>query len=456
MIRFHYPIVLAASLLICTHAYSQDIPEQQDHSGNKVSIVKTSQDSVVYNILDKDRSKDVNEIPVPHFAIRTANNKFVMTVGAKVNPIIGTDLGSDLYKMDDAGINFIPSQIRIPAADGRKSDFYINALNADIDFQIVGFGGTRDQITGYIKFSTDGNAKALRMSKAWVTWRGLSAGLKGTMFQDDEIMPPTIDPQGPNGAIHATVNEFGYKSRSFGGFKFGIALDLPTYYSSRGKYWGKDYRTWDNRNLEGEQVCDPDYYSFQCPDIPLFIQYGKKMNRIRLSAILRPMIYRNVLEEKRMCTLGWGLSLTGNVQPVEQLTFYLQAAYGHGIGAYIQDLQGLPISFVPKNDKPGEMRATPMMGWVAGATYDITPKWQANIMVSQARVWKVSEYAEHEADSETEINNYKFGYYGAANVFYNISSYFQIGLEYLYGYRKSWNLGSGHDNRLQFMVQFSL
>lgn len=91
------------------------------------------------------------------------------------------------------GINFIPSQIRVPAADGRKSDFYINALNADIDFQVVGFGGTADQITGYIKFSTDGNAKAIRMSKAYVKWRGLTAGLKATMFQDDEVIPPTID-----------------------------------------------------------------------------------------------------------------------------------------------------------------------------------------------------------------------------------------------------------------------
>lgn len=80
---------------------AQDIPETPDANGNKVSFVKTSQDSTVYNILDKDRSKNVNDLPVPHFAIHTANNKFVMTIGAKINPIIGTDLGSDLYKMDD-------------------------------------------------------------------------------------------------------------------------------------------------------------------------------------------------------------------------------------------------------------------------------------------------------------------------------------------------------------------
>lgn len=101
------------------------------------------------------------------------------------------------------------------------------------------------------------------------------------------------------------------------------------------------------------------------------------------------------------------------------------------------------------------MTPTPMMGWSAAMTYNINDKWQINVMGSQARIWHVSDYAEHEA-TDGEINNYKYGYYGAANVFYNLSSYFQLGLEYDYGYRKSWDMGSAHDNRIQFQVMFSL
>lgn len=70
----------AAAVLCLSPVYAQDIPEQPDKEGNRVSFVKTSQDTTVYNILEKDRSKNTNEIPVPHFAIHTANNKFVMTV----------------------------------------------------------------------------------------------------------------------------------------------------------------------------------------------------------------------------------------------------------------------------------------------------------------------------------------------------------------------------------------
>lgn len=440
----------------CISANAQDIPEKRDDTGKHVSFIKTSQDTTVYNILGKDRSKNVNEIPVPHFAIHTANNKFVMTIGAQINPIIGVDLGSDLYKMDDAGINFIPSQIRVPAASGRKSDFFLNALNASIDLQIVGFGGTKDQITGYIKIQTDGNGKNIELNKAYVTWRGLTAGLKHSLFQDESVVPPTIDPQGPNGLVAQTVNEISYISPSFKGFRFGAGLDMPTYYSSTGKYWGKDYPTLNGERIEGEMVCDPEGYSFQIPDIPLFAEWcADDMNRIRLAGIIRPMLYKDLLNEKKRTTVGWGLSLSGNINPIEQLKFYLQATYGKGIGAYIQDLAGMPISFVPQNSRPGKMTRTPMMGWSAGVTYDFNEKWQMNVMASQARVWHVSDYSIHEA-TEDGINDYKYGYYGAANIFYNISSYFQLGLEYDYGYHKTWDRGSGHDNRLQFQIMFQL
>ena len=437
-------------------AFAQDIPEKPDNAGNKVTFVKTSQDTTVYNILEKDRSKNVNEIPVPHFAIHSQNNKFVMTIGAQINPIIGVDMGNSLYKQSDAGINFIPSQIPIPAAPGKKSDFFINALNATIDLQIVGFGGTENQITGYIKIGTDGNEKSITLSKAYLTWRGLTAGLKHSLFQDEEVVPPTIDPQGPNGLVGCTVNEIGYISPSFKGVRLGIGLDMPTFYSSTGHYWGQDYRFWRDRPITGEQVCDPDYYSMSVPDIPMFIEYTPNSSyRVKLAGIVRTMMYRDLLCEKRRASVGWGLSLSGNLKPVEPLTFYLQATYGKGIGAYIQDLAGIPISFVPNNDRPGRMTPSPMMGWSAGVTYDINPKWQINAMASQARIWHVSSYAEHQAEAG-EINNYKYGFYSAANIFYNISSYFQVGLEYLYGYRKSWDNMSGHDNRLQMQVMFLL
>lgn len=386
---------------------AQDIGKEDEPKDKSLHFVKIQNDSIVYYILNKDRSKNINEIPVPHFAIHTSNNKFVTTIGAKINPIIGADMGSDLYKMDGAGINFVPSQIRVPAAAGKKADFFINALNADVDIQMVGFGNTKDQITGYIKFSTDGNANSIHLSKAFITWRGLTAGLKHSLFQDEESIPPTIDPQGPNGQVNVTVNEIGYVSPSLRGVRLGIGMDMPEYHTSRGVYLGKDYRVWHGASIEGEPVCDPDFYSFQAPDVPMFVEYARGMNRVKLAGIVRPMVYRDLLCNTRRVSVGWGLSLSGNVKPTDQIMIYAQATYGKGIGNYLPDLAGMPLSFVPKDSHPGEMTPSPMMGWMAGITYDINLKWQVNLIASQARIWNVSSYAIDEAEAGTGINNYR-------------------------------------------------
>ncbi|MDE7180373.1 MAG: porin [Muribaculaceae bacterium] len=441
-------------------ANAQDLKENSttDESGNHISIVKTSQDTTVYKILEKDRPGSLNDIPVPHFAIHTQNNNFVMTIGAQINPIIGVDMGSNLYRQDNAGSSFVPSAIPVPAPAGGKSDFFINAFNANFDFQVVGFGGTDNQITGYLKFGTNGNNNNMRLKKAFLTWRGLSAGYKTSLFTDGDSSPATIDPQGPNGMVSTTVNEISYESPSFGGFTFAAGVDMPSYYSSQGYYLGKDYQSWQGTPIAGAQVVDPTYYSMTVPDIPLYVQYtDNKYVRVKLAGLIRTKFYRDILDQKKRTTMGWGLSLTGNIMPTDALTIYLQGNYGQGIGAYIQDLAGLPLSYVPDDSKPGKMKAAPMMGWLAGLTYNFNKQWQTNLMFSQARIWDVSPYATHDADStNSNVNNYKYGLYTAANVFYNISSYFSVGIEYLYGYRKTWNAGSGHDNRLQMQLEFTL
>lgn len=429
---------------------------QTESADSKLAFVNTTRDTTVYNILHKDIPKAANEVPVPHFAIHSTDNKFVMTVGGQINPIIGCDLGNALYTNDNAGINFIPGQLYAPAMRGKKSDFYINALNANVTLQVVGLGGTDDQITGFIKLGTNGNSNGLNLKKAYVSWRGFTAGLKNSLFQDDGAIPNTIDPQGPNGLVSTSAYELSYVSPVWNGFSFGLGVDIPSYTTSSGHYWGEDYTSWHGKSIEGAMVCDPGFYNQNVPDVPMYIQYqGSGNNRVRLAGIVRTLNYLDVLSDSRRASVGWGLSLSGNVQPIEPLIFSLQATYGKGIGAYIQDLAGQPFSYVPKDSHPGHLTPTPMMGWSAAVTYNATNKLQFNVMASQARIWRASEYAEHEATTGN-VNDYKYGYYGAANAFYNISSYFQVGVEYLYGYRKTWDAGSGHDNRVQMQFMFTL
>ncbi|MDE6693851.1 MAG: hypothetical protein K2K05_10740, partial [Muribaculaceae bacterium] len=275
----------------------------------------------------------------------------------------------------------------------------------------------------------------------------ITVGKKVTLFEDDNaIQPPTIDSEGPSGAVTTTTYEVGYKSRDYDGFKFALGIDMPTWYASNGVYRGKDYPVFDGKQVanyaDAEQIL---------PDVPAWVEYSaSKWNRVRLSALLRNFAYRDLVADKTRHMAGWGLMLSGNLQPSKPLILYYTVAYGKGIGAYLQDLAGMPLSFVPQNSKPGRMTASPMAGIHFGATYNINSRWQANAMVSESRIWDVKDYAVAESNTD-----YKYALYAAGNVFYNITPYLQWGVEYVWGHRQTWDIGGAHDSRIQTQLQFT-
>ncbi len=422
-----------------------------------ISFKHTDKDDKLAQIVAKDRLKQYREIPLPHFAIHSPDYKFVLTIGGKIDPIIGCDLGNDLYSQPDAGLNFLTQQIPVPPGKYKRSNFFINPLDAAMDMEIIGLGGTPDQITGYLKISTAGNSKALSLNRAYISWRGFTAGLKTTLFEDDlAASPPTIDTEGPCGMVSGSAYEVCYVSPSWKGFRAAIGIEKPTFYSSTGNYNGTDYTTWNGHQINGEQVCDPTAYNQVVPDVPMWIEWAHSdTNRIRISGLVRTFNYLDMLRDRRQVTMGWGLMLSGNASPIKPLIFYAQAVYGKGIGAYIQDLAGLSLSFTANEEKPGYLTPSPMMGLDFGVTYNVNPKWQVNGVFSHTRIWRV-EHAAITGMKDNVFNNYKYAYYAGGNVFYRISSYFKWGIEYLYGQRMTWNMGSAHVSRVQTMVMFTI
>lgn len=413
-------------------------------AGTRLEIVKTTPE--VAAILKKTRPSDNRSIPVPEFVVKTTNNKFLLTIGGQLNTVLGFDIGNNLYDQSGAGISFVTSQIPVPAQAGHKGDFYINPINGSIDMQIVGLAGTPDEITGYVKVGTNGINSNIVLQRAYLSWRGVTAGMKLTLLQDDyACQPPTIDPEGPSGCVSNVAYEISYKSKSYDGFRFAVGIDMPTFYTSSGYYRGKDYPEYDGKQMIGKA-------SQLIPDIPAWVEYSwSAWNRVRLSGILRNLAYRDLVNSTTRYAVGWGAMLSGNLSPDPKLIFYYQAAYGKGIGSYLQDIAGKPISFVPNDAHPGHMQASPMMGINIGASYNPTSKLQFNLMCSESRIWKVGEYC----NALDEIDNYKYALYAAANCFYTITPYLQWGIEYLWGRRQTWNIGHAHDSRIQTQLSFT-
>jgi len=440
-------MALALAALLSVPAAAQDtVPQLTDDGGSKIEFKRT--DAETRAILNRHRPIENKAIPAPSFALKTKNNKFIMTIGGSVNLIFGYDIGNNLYKQPGAGISFVTSAIPVPAAKGHKSDFFINPFNSAVDMQIVGLANTKDEISAYLKLGTNGNNMSLMLLRAYMSWRNFTFGEKLTLLQDCyACQPPTIDPEGPSGCVSNVAYEISYTSPSYSGFRYAIGLDMPTYYSSSGIYRGHDFPKFD-----GTQVTDYKDAEQLVPDIPAWVEYSfSQWNRIRVSGILRNFAYKDNVAGKTRHMVGWGAMLSGNLSPSNAFIFYYQLAYGQGIGNYLQDIAGKPISFVPEDDSPGRMKAAPMMGLNLGVTVNATKKLQFNAMFSESRIWDVGNYCKALPDGQ----NYKYALYAAANCFYNITPYLQWGIEYLWGHRQTWNIGGAHDSRLQTQLQFS-
>ena len=413
---------------------------------SRLQLMRTTPE--IAKILEQDRPHEPHAIPVPKFVVVNPNNQnFILTVGGQLNLVVGGDFGNNLYKQSGAGISFVTNAIPVPSIRGKRVDLYINAINGSADMQVVGFANTPNQVTGYFKIGTNGISTNIVLQRAYVTWRGITGGMKLTLFQDDyACQPPTIDPEGPSGEVSALAYELSYISKSYNGWKFAAGLSMPTYYNSMGYYRGVDYPQY-----KGEDLTDMGYDQF-VPDVPAWIEKSwSQWNRIRVSGILRTFRYRDEIEKRSRLSIGWGAMLSGNVQPSKKWILYYQLAFGKGIGNYIQDIAGHPYSFIPRDDHPGWITPSPMMGANIGVSFNPTSKLQFNAMFSEARIWKVANYA----NMLSEAENYKYALYGAVNCFYNLNSFLQLGVEYLYGKRQTWNIGGAFDNRVQAQISFS-
>lgn len=449
--RFYHLAVLTAVCAVPVTA--QDVASEDDDvvfESGAIEFVRVTPE--VREILEKARPVEPNSIPTPKFAIRTRDNSFVLSIGGKINPILGYDIGNDLYNSNGSASNFVTGDIPVPAQAGKKGAFFINPLNAFVDFTVVGLGGTANQVTGYVKIGMNGASHTALLKRAYVTWRGITVGETATLMSDGlAAQPPTIDPQGPCGDVAGTAYQLAYKSPSFDGFSFAVGLEMPTFYSSNGFYRGKDYR----HDYYGVKVTDE--VTQLVPDVPLWIQYqASEQNRIRLSGLLRDFAYRDLISGSTRNILGWGAMLSGNFSFWKPLTFNFQAVYGEGIANYIQDISGRHLSFTPDDDHVGQMTANPMMGLVFGASYNATSRLQFNVVGSYSRIWNVGDYAV--ADDQNGVagsDNYRYGAYIAANCFYNITNYLQWGIEYLYGRHETYGLGGANDSRVQTQLSFT-
>lgn len=391
-------------------------------------------------LLGKNKPIGPGAVPVPRFTLKTTNNKFLMAIGGFIQPIIGMDLGNTLA----GNMYFSPSHIEnVPAVKGQKADFFINPLNSAIDLEVIGFGHTKNELTGYLRFDfTGGNGdKYASLGAAYIKYRGFLAGYNYSLFTDVATLPATISWSGVTGNNWSKGYQVSYNSKSYKGFGFGVSIEKPVFRDGGGKYEGKDYPDYD-----GDQVIAN--ATQPIPDIPFYLQYKwSKSSHVRLSGLIRNFQYVDKVKDKVRNTTGLGIQFSTALRLADPLTFYGQMIYGKGIGNYINGIQYLPVSYLPDDAEPGQVKATEMMGWLTGLKCTVSPAVFLNATFGQSKIFDVNEQY---------WDKYKYGLDGRFSVFYHVTPYVLTAVEYLWAKQVQFRHESASVSRIQAMVMFYL
>lgn len=436
---------MLASLLAVSGAYGQAI--QQPRKVNAFGDKEAGDSLDLYNILHDNAPGDFPGSAVPYATLVGKDGRFIFGAGGFVKAVAGWDFGHPIPSADE----FITSQIPMGPMDGDGSRFNLSARQTHLYINFVVLPGTENQIGAFVgaNFLTDGYSPVL--TYAFLRYRGLKAGYDNTLFSDPACAAPSVDYEGPPSNTCNPVAGISYTWQR-GRWMAGGGIELPQ----------PSFTTVAGRTRQVYQ---------RVPDIPVAAKYswGEGNSWVRLSAILRTLTYRDEMTHRNHNKPGYGLQLSGAEYFLDRLTFYWQGVWGKGIGSMMQDTadEGLDMTPIGNGDT-----LSPVMAWggFLALRYDISSRFSASATYSQLRTYakkfdtfgtlggNPGEFLETDTTDESITSwgsLYKYAQYFSANAFFSATSYFEIGLEYIWGRRTDYSGARAADHRLQASLQLT-
>ena len=360
----------------------------------------------------------------PRFLLTDRQGKFALGIGGYLKTTMEYDFDGTV---DD--IDFIPALIPQPGSTQVRNQFQMDAGTSTIFLKLVGRTKHLGNFIVYTAGNFRGSGKTVELQHAYLSFLGFTMGYDTGLFMDLAACPPTIDFQGPDGMTFYRATQLRYEANLMKGLKVGVGVEMPS--------------------VDGTPAKDVRINKQRMPDIPAYVQYSwTKGSHVRVGGILRSMTYEDEVSNKAKSITGWGIQASATAG-LGNFRAYGQFTYGKGIAQYLNDMSNLNVDIVPVADEAGRMQVLPMRGWFAGLQYNFSKRVFASTSYSQSRLFTKDCYAHF---NETQ---YKKGQYLVANVFWNVTHNFQVGVEYLHGWREDFNDLSREANRINLSAQYN-
>lgn len=395
--------------------------------GNSEEEATAEEYDSLINIFYEDQFRHAQDPQAPYFLLMSRDSKIAMGVGGKVQGNLSYDFDGTID-----GSDFLPYKIPVPRDPANSTRFQAGLTQSSLLFTVFGrskFGHYIVNIEG--EFNGPGNS--MELHKAYATIGHITLGKAKSTFTDPAALPFTVETEGPAGASFASAILLRYNYTFSKKYTVGASLEAPD----------NSYLT-----IDGVTASTSDC----APNFAAFFQYGSTSKHLRVAAMVKNMRYRNLLEQKNHHAAGYGVALTGTGEVYPGVRLYGGLNYGKGIGSALNNLScgnNDMLSYSSAaGDKYGKMYAPETLGWFAAVQYNFTPSVFSTVVFSQDRLYT-------KANTQYSGNEYRYGLYAVANVFWNITPRVQLGGEFDWGRRVDMNDEGSNAHRFSLVGSFS-
>jgi len=341
-----------------------------------------------------------------------------------INGYVNLNAIFDFNGLDDFD-DFTTSQIPInPSPYEKTFRFHMTAqqsrLNLGVNY-ITPWGNLKGFVSGDF---ASGNDAVFRLREAYLELGSLLLGQTNTTFGNPDVVPATVDFEGPNSSTTLRNPMIKYSNEFGKNWSYILALEMR----------GTDIKPFTK-----------DLKSFiTIPTLVGTINKKGDWGVVSLSGMFDVTRYFDADSvEKKEYGYGGAFSAIINTWKKNHINVFLIA--GKGVSNFIDDLSGGGYNGVPDFTTNNLVMLNSIGGFVSYTQY-WNDKFSSNFVFS---------YIELEKTALLPSDDFRYSYYALANLFYSPFQRLNFGLEYNYGKLYIQDNQNGNAHRLQFLAQFT-
>lgn len=361
----------------------------------------------------------------PYFLFMSQDANMAMGVGGVVRMRAYFDPGNSM-----PGAAFTPYHVPVGDTPLNRNHFGTTPSGTALFMRVLGRNTRIGSYQLYVLAKFNGyEGRDFRLSKAYATINDWTVGYTSSTFSDGSAIAPTVDANGSTMSMDfSTLLVRWMHTFKRSGITVAASVETP------------------QMSLQTNDVTTASR-SGSMPNLSAMVQYQWAADQhVRLSVITRSLPYRDLVSGRNHSPLGYGFQLSAVVNPTRAFTVYAIGNIGRSYSNVGGDFLLGKYDLVEDPANPGRLRTVPGFSYYLGLGYHFSHKVSMSMTFGQSR---------NLISGPREADGYKYGLYGAANVFYNVTPRITIGAETNFGRRQNFDGAHAWARRIGAMCQFS-